>query len=290
MARTFAAAFAAVQGPRFDEIVGYTVPPREPVPTDSSIATALAGVNASVLLKVAKALARRRRCQQIDGDEALGDTLLKLWLEQRELFGQDPDRWLSELRKKADSRLRALLSGATSSASIEALHDEAGDSPFQAARPCIAEANAAHEDARHESAPKPGEPWARGQVIGAFQRFRDHHGRPPRAADCKAINGLPSLGVIYRLFSSFPEAVLAAGMTPDAPSASRKRWEPVEAALACRSFKRRNGRWPNSNDARHRSGELPGHAVMIRYFGGSSSGDVKRGVEAILAATEHSAS
>lgn len=287
MARTFAAAFAAVQGPRFDEIVGYTLRQREPVPTDPRIARALAGVNASVLLT--KALARRRRCQQIDGEEALGDALLKLWLEQRELFGQDPDRWLSELRKKADSRLRALLSGA-SSASIEALHDEAGDSPFQAARPCIAEANAAHEDARHESAPKRGEPWARGQVIGAFQRFRDHHGRPPHAADCRAINGLPSLGVIYRLFSTFPEAVLAAGMTPDAPSASRKRWEPIEAALACRSFKRRNGHWPNSNDARHRSGEHPGHAVMIRYFGGSSAGDVKRGVEAILAGTEHSAS
>jgi hypothetical protein len=52
------------------------------------------------------ALARRRGCQHIDRDEALGDALLKLWLEQRELFGQDPDRWLSELRKKADSRLR----------------------------------------------------------------------------------------------------------------------------------------------------------------------------------------
>lgn len=80
MARTFAAAFAAVQSSRFDEIVGYTVRQREPAPTDPGIAEALSGVNLGVLLKVGKGLAGRRRCQEMDADEALGDALLKLWL------------------------------------------------------------------------------------------------------------------------------------------------------------------------------------------------------------------
>ncbi len=85
MARTFAAAFAAVFGTRFDEVVGYTVRRREPVPTDPIIAEALAGVDVGVLLKVGEGLAGRRCCQKMDADEALGDALLKLWLEQREL-------------------------------------------------------------------------------------------------------------------------------------------------------------------------------------------------------------
>lgn len=282
MASTILAAFEAVSGPRLDRIVGYVVPPLVAAPTDPAILSAFAEFDGRELQRLARQLATRRGCHVTDADDAVQDGLLELWGARPDLLRQAPDGWLGLLYEVARHHLGD-TGGVRSPISIEA-ELENGDRPLADARPCLPESHRADEQCRYVPPPKGREAWNREQLLGAIQRFRDHHGRAPKATEFRAINGLPSTSVLYRHFETLAEALLCAGMVPDVPVHGRRRWPPLVAARACRSFRRRNLRWPGWRDIKRARGELPSTSVMIRCFGGTREIDVQLGAEAILAA------
>lgn len=283
MARSFAEALAAVDGPELDAIRGLLTKPRKHAPTPADVEAAFRNFDITRVRRIARQLSRPHYCDLADGEDAVQDTLTWLWVKRPELFCVDPDTWMGLLHCLACYRLRALRERHRP-ASIEGLAEKAGDRPFLDARPCLPPSLDVAET-RYESPPGPGEEWREPQILGALQRFRDYHGRPPKARECRPIHGLPSLSVVYRHFPSFGQAVLAAGMVPESIGQRRRRWTPVEAAETCASFKRRNGYWPNGSDVRRNPGELPNTRAMIRFFGGTRSAEIQLGSEAILSAT-----
>ncbi len=286
MARTLAAAIAKVEGPKFDAIVGYTVTRPEPAPVDYAVVAAFAEFDYGPIRRITRMLASRYRCHSTHAEDAVQDALTGLLVKRPDLFREDPECWMGLLHETARFRLIDIKAGQGQTASIEALTELAGDAPFEGARPCIPASHDGGEDAKYTLPPRDGEAWNPSQIIGALQRFRDYFGRPPKSEECKALNGLPGTAAIYRHFDSFADAVLAAGMVPDAQRRRRRAWKPLEAARTCHAFRRRNGRWPSSADVKRRPGELPGASVMDRCFGGTREVEVQQGAEAILAGTE----
>lgn len=282
MAATFAAAFAEVEGPELDLIVGYALPPRESAPVDEAIEAACAKLEYG---HIVSGLASSHRCDRALAEEAVHDTLEGLLVERRGLFREDPESWMGLLFSESNFRLMQIKSPRTRTKSIEALRESMGDAPFDGARPCVPPTPDSSDGDRCVLPPEVGREWHRAQVLGAIQRFRDYYGWPPKTGDFKSINRLPSIATVYRLFDDLPTAILAAGMVPGTLGRRRKPWGPVEAAKACLSFRWRNGYWPGLSEARYHPGELPGGAVMIKFFGGTRAAEVQQGVEAILAAS-----
>ncbi len=283
MAQTLATAIAEAEGPEFDAVVGYTVKRPDSTPVDEEVAAAFARVDFEPFGRIARRLSSRYRCHSADAEDAVQDALLDLLVKRADLFREEPESWMGLLYETARYRLIGIKSGQGQVASIEALAELAGDARLATARPCVPASHAGDTEARYVRPPGEGEEWNPSQIIGALQRFRDYFGRPPKSAECKALNGLPSTTTIYKHFASFADAVLAAGMVPETAPRRRSAWRPLEAAEVCHAFRRRNGYWPSWADARRRPGELPGSSVMIRCFGGTRSHDVQRGAEAILA-------
>jgi DNA-directed RNA polymerase specialized sigma24 family protein len=281
MARTMAAALAAVAGPKFDAAVGYTAVLPVAQPTDPAIATAFVEFDTEELHRLARRLAVREHCHPTEADDAVQNGLLELWHRRPELFREPPKSWLGLLYAVARFRLKEIRP--EPARSIDALLEN-GDLELTKAQPCLSESHEADESNRSLTPPAVGDFWTREQILGAIQRFRDYHGRPPRSADFKAINALPSTSVLYRHFESLADAILASGMVPDTLTRRRRFWLPVAAARECRSFRRRHSRWPSWRDVKRRPGELPSTSVMIRCFGGTRAIDIQLGVEAILSA------
>ncbi len=286
MARTLAEAIGAVEGPEFDAAVGYTVKRSTPKPVKREVATAFRGFDYGEILRIERMLVSRYHCHLADAEEAVHEVLEELLVKRPDLYQERPESWLGLLYKLARFRILDSRMARSRVASIEELLELAGDAPFENARPCVSSSRSADEEARHAAPPTAGKKWNSEQIIGALQRFRDHSGRPPRSAECKALNGLPSPNVIYGHFGSLASAILAAGMVPETPPKSRARWSPLEVARACRFFRQRNGQWPSWADVKRRPGELPGTTAMVRCFGGTRSIDVQLGAEAILAGVE----
>jgi hypothetical protein len=288
MARTAAAAFAAVAGPELDAAAGLTWQPPPAAPVDDEIEAAFAGFGFEPFERIAGQLASRFGRPLDDAEEAVQDALLKLFVTRRDDFRRPPEGWLGMVYETARFRLLA-LARRRHLVSIEALREQGAEALIAEARPCLALVPDGGEAARDQAIPKQGEQWTPSRIIGAFQRFRDYFGRPPKSHECKALHGLPSTTTVHRHFGSFAAAVLAAGMMPEAPQ-RREPWGPLEAAEACRSFRRRNGRWPDAADVRRWPGDLPSAGAMTKYFGGTRAGEVQRGAEAILAAAAERAS
>lgn len=282
MAGSFEEAIAKVEGQKFDEIVGYLVPPRKHAPTDEAIKAAFDGFDYRHVSEIVLMLSRRYRCHPAYAEDAVHDRLEYLLVTRPDLYREDPMHWMGLLYALSRYRLIDIKAESQQSASIEALHEAAGDAPFEDARPVVAPSGDQNEACRHLPQPQDGVPWNRMQAIGAVQRFRDHYGRPPRRSECSALNLLPSPGVIRQLFRSFEELIIEAGMVPPQLGLRRKPWTPIEAAKACASFRRRNGFWPGWMDVKRSAGTLPGASVMIRFFGGTQPGVVQAGAEAIL--------
>ena len=281
MAATLAEAIKAAEGPAFDAAVGYAVAAPRATPTDPGIATAFSRLDPTELRRLTAALSSREHRHPTEADDAIQDGFLELWRKEPELLLDASGAFLGHLYEQA--RRRLMDSQRERALSIEAVWEEREDSVLDAAKPCAPEAHSSEEQSRYVKPPAPGSSWSREQILGAIQRFRDHHGRSPRASDFRAINGLPSLTALYRHFASLADALLVAGMTPES-SLRRRSWPPLAAAKECRAFKRRNGRWPYWRDVKSRPGELPSTTVMIRCFGGTRAIDVQLGAEAILAA------
>jgi DNA-directed RNA polymerase specialized sigma24 family protein len=282
MAATVAAAFEELGDKKLD-LFASSAPSRfEPLPTDDAVVAAFTGIDRRLFERVTLKLGRRCRRHLHDAEEAVQDALLELYVSRRELFHENPENWLGLLYTVARFRLLQ-IGGVTKRrvASLEAMNERGGDSRVETARPCIPLSSDAEEDRMYEL-PSPGETWNRAQMISAAQRFRDYYGRPPNLRDCKPENRLPSPAPIYRVFQSFDQLILAAGMTPERIGVRRVRWSASEAAETCKSFKHRHGYWPSWSDIKRYPGELPNTGTMVRFFGGTRSIDVQIGVEAIL--------
>lgn len=282
MARSFREAFAGIEGPEFDLAVGYVIPPWKGRPTEKATAAAFEGFGYRQIKKIVRFLVAYDRCQETDAEEAVQDALLHLLHDRRDLLRESPERWLRYLVKTARYRLLDSRRSTRQTESIEKLSAVSGDAPFIGARRCVSPDLDANDDNRYAPPPKRGEDWTATQVIGALQRFRDFHGRPPKVAECRSVHLLPSRSAIARHFSSFAEAVLAAGMVPRDLGRRRKRWTPLEAATVCLSFRHRNARWPCRQDTERRDSGLPSAGVMNKFFGGSHEAEVQRGAESIL--------
>lgn len=282
MASSMAGAFARVEkSPAFDHIVypGCTVRRTQP---DRAVAAAFERFDYGHVRRIVRQLSRRCRCSQADAEEAVHEEYAHLLEREPELFREDPESWIGLLYRRAFYRLLQMRNPRRRCASIEALMEAAGDEPFRGARPCLAPSLNGDEEARYLPLPRPGESWSWSQVVGAFQRFRDYHGRPPRVSDCKAANRLPCYASIRRHFGSFDEALIAAGMVPTGPGRRRRRWSSVEAARVCRSFRHRHGYWPSCGDLQRDSEDLPSPSTMIRCFGSTRPAQVQIVAEAIL--------
>lgn len=283
MARTFAEALAEAAGPELDAVLGLDWTPPQAAPVDPEIEAAFAGLGSEPFRRLARRLASGSGRHPDDADDAVQDALLKLFRSRPELFSRQPESWFGLLYETARMCLRS-RSWRRRIVSIEALREDGREAMVAEARPCIPQTHDAGEGARSLDAFGPGDEWTRERIVAAFERFRDYTGHPPKSSDCTALNRLPSMTTIYKHFPSLAEAVLAAGMTPERPFRRRRAWGPLESARACASFRRRNSRWPDAEDARRWPGDLPSTAAMLKYFGGTRAGHVQRGAEAILAA------
>lgn len=288
MARTFRAAVAAVEGRDFDFAVGYAVPPRRHAPVDEGMGRNFAHLDYRPYRQIARNLARRQRRDEADGEDAVQQGFLEMLEKEPHRLREEPARWQRDLFRRAQHALGRSRRRRWRVLSIEALIDARGDPAFADAEPCLPVASSTEERGTLVSLPEGGRPWTTEQAIAAFQRFRDHHGRPPVVADCQRLHLLPSPSVVRRLFGGHERAVLAAGMTPRSLGQRRRRWTAVEAARACRSFRRRNGRWPDSGDLGRDPGDLPSAGVMVRIFGSTRAAVVQARAEAILASVEGS--
>jgi HNH endonuclease len=283
MAATMADAIKAAEGPAFDAIIGYTVVAPQVSPTDPDIATAFARLDPKELRRLTLVLSAREHRHPTEADDAVQDAFLQLWVKQREILLSTPGIFLGHLYEVARRCLQE-IGHREGPLSTEALREEGDDAFLNGARPCTPESHSAEEQCRHAPPPAPGRFWSREQILGALQRFRDHHGRPPKATEFRAINGLPSLATLYRHFDTLADALLTAGMVPDSSCRSRRIRPSIAVARECRAFRRRHGRWPYSRDVKRHAGELSSTTVMIRCFGGTRAVDVQLGAEAILAA------
>jgi DNA-directed RNA polymerase specialized sigma24 family protein len=282
MAASLAPALAKVEGPEFDRIVGFTLPPRRHAPVDDEVRAAFEGFDQRHFQRLVRLLSGRHRSDPTIAEDALQETLLRLLERHPDRFREDPESWLGLLYSLARYKLIEIQVGDGRTGSTDALREAAGEAALATARPCVPPSLESDEDSRYAPRPRRGEVWSGTQVLGALQRFRDYHGWPPKAAHCRSIHGLPGIATVNRHFGSLHDAILAAGMVPDTLGRRRGPWGPVEAARACRSFRRRNGHWPGWSDVRRSAGHLPAESTMVRFFGGTKPGEVQRGVEAIL--------
>lgn len=282
MARSFTEAFATVDGPELELAIGLRKRswPKQPAPRE--VETTFERFDYRHVRRIERELGAEFHCHLTYAEEAVQQAQVQLLETRPELFSQDPLNWLGLLHTLARFQMYAVVRSLRGIESLEHLRETVGEAQLNAS-PCIAASAGETEDCRQMPLPVRGRSWERAQVIGALQRFCDHHHRPPRARECRALNQLPSNKVISRLFGNFHRALLAAGMVPTTASGRFKPWSAYEAARECLSFKRRNGRWPDGSDADRRSSGLPNRAAMIRFFGGTRCGEVQQKAEAILA-------
>jgi hypothetical protein len=285
MARSLAAAIAAVEGPEFDEIVGYA--PRLPraSSTPDGLRRAFEGFDYAHIDGIARRLTSRYRCAYSDAEEAVHDALEELIRKRPEVFARGREMWLAFLYGASRFRLFDRKASAGFFESLETLEEAGGDAALAGSHPLLPTVPGEAVNGRPTLPPGPGERWSGLQMVGALQRFHERHGRPPRARECKPLLGLPSIATFRREFGSFSNALQAAGMLSPTAGLRRKPWTALEAAEACISFRWRNSRWPDAADASRRPGELPSRSVMIRFFGGTRAAEVQQGAESILGMT-----
>jgi hypothetical protein len=295
MAGTLALAMREVeQHPEFDRRVRLVIDRPEPTPTPPTIARAFITYDyRAELTRVYEQIrAKWRQVPDPECDDAVSEALTLLLQRRPQLF-EGPPTWMGLLMKTATDILNDWMvqKKRLRLQSIEQFFtgrlDKNGDRVMMGARllgsgrPRIAEVEA--RDIPHA----PGEPWTRVPMIGAAQRF--YYGpamRVPKVDDCKPArvadeNDLPPFDKVVGEFGTFTAWLKAAGLEPTIEH--RPRFTHEEAALACRAFHAREGRWPNSLYFRYSADfGLPPERVARKFFGGSTAKHVQRGVEEFL--------
>lgn len=282
MARTLADAIEQAKGTQLDIAIGLLrVRPKPPV-ADVEIEMAFSGFDSGNLDRMARQLAAVGRQPYQDAEDAVQDGLLQLLERRPDLFTQDPGTWMNLLYETARYRLLTIKGNRRPIASIEKLVAEAGDAPFENARPCVAATHTEDQNAKLLPRPAVGFVWTREEIVGSIVRFRDYFSRPPMTNDFKAVHGLPSPTTVARHFGSVSEAILAAGMTPANAGVRRQPYTEEETVSKCLGFRDKEGRWPDWTDAKREPGRVPSASALKRFFGGTRACDIQRGVEEFL--------
>lgn len=291
MAQTFPEAFERVTGDRLDAATGLTRPQYRGAATPVDIAAAWSCFDKREIHRVVDQIAAIGDAYAVDAADAVQDTFVVLLESRPEVFEEDPMEMLGLVSAYARKRLLKLRErqsrGGGRCLSLDLLCATNGteENPLDSATSAVAYLRAGvDEDARYAPLPAPGKEWSRLQLIGAVQRFRDEHGRAPRWRDFGSANNLPDRTVVLRHgFSTLNDLLLEAGVPVEVATKTRQKWTAIASAEACYAFRRRNGYWPNSEDARYLPvGTLPSIGAMERYFGGCSALDVQLGAEGIL--------
>ena len=277
MAATLAEAIAAVEGSKLDEVARYSIRPPQSAPIDPRTAIAFVGFSYDSIRRIIRMVAAREQASIADAEEAVHDVFADLYKDRPTLFHREPTSWQGLLYTLARYRVR---DNRRRNRRVTSIGLNIDPKASVAVVPWASSIQV--EDARSSALPAGGEEWTRTQVIGAFQRFEDCRGRSPKARECKRINGLPSLAVVYRLFGSFSNALLGAGMHPRTAGQRRQRWTPIRAAITCRGFYRRHGYWPGSSEIERHPGTLPSTSVMMRFFRSTRPAGVQLGAQTIL--------
>jgi hypothetical protein len=283
MAASFERAFAEIAGPELDRVV-YCGRRFHRSPENRALADALSGLDHEWQQRISRQLAYRARCSSHDAEEAIEDEVIYLLEEIPEVFHMERDRWMRLLFWRGRYRLLK-NQAAPRLASTNALEATLGDSAADGTI-CVPISPQAEENAGDGPLPRPGDPWERRQVISGLQRFYRYYGRAPRARECCPLNRLPTYGVIRDHFGGLEAALLASGIVHQELGRRRRRWSPVEAARACRSFYRHNGYWPGASDAERNRDQLPSRSVMVRCFGSTHGGEIRGVAESILLAAD----
>jgi len=265
------------EGERFDRAAGYLPPPPKPAPTPRHIRTAFESVDQNRIDHLVYWLIKETRCSEADAREATQDTFEKLLRKRPEVFHRDTEEWWRILYEIAPYRVSEIRFARHQIVLVDSLVESVGAAATDTERPSLPISPAACDYTWVEP-PSEGEAWVRIQIIGAFQRYARHYGKQPREIDCRALHRLPSPGEIRACFGTFGAALAAAGMRGQ----RRPRTTHLEAAEQCLSFKRRNGRWPDTRDFRRCEGDLPREKVARRIFGSTRPGVVQQQAEEIL--------
>jgi hypothetical protein len=196
MAESFEDAFAKIAGPRFDRIV-YSAKPIHRAPPDGRFSKAFSRIDRRRLRQAHDQVVQRRGCSLADAEEAVGEELTVLMERRPEIFEMPLERWWKILISRASFRVLG-GPGAPPARSTEAIEESGGDGAIAAAGSCVPISASAEEGTSSPPPSKPGDQWSRRQVISALRRFHRYYGRPPRVADCRVTNRLPSYGTIRR--------------------------------------------------------------------------------------------
>lgn len=292
MAGSMALALSQVEDhPEFDRRFRLAVDRIEHAPVDPDVAIAFATHDYRAGFEgITIGLVRSWKCERGWVEEAVQDALMHLYETKRELFTQHPDSWMKLLYRVAHHQLIKNRRHEHKTQSYDGMWWEHGDDAFARAKPAVAPSvEGVDEDAKYLPMPGPGESWERMQMIGAAQRFRDIHGRPPTQEEHVGKrgreNGLAPATAIEREFDSYNDYLLEAGMTPRFTARTRK-WSAYDTAWECASFRRRNNYWPGRAEIDDTSNGLPPKGACNRYLGGVRSIDIQRGVELILTPDE----
>jgi hypothetical protein len=286
MAASFERAFAEIAGPELDRVV-YCGRQFTPATENRALADALSGLEPEWQQRLSRQLSYRARCNLHDAEEAIEDEVIYLLEEVPEVFHMERGHWTHLLFWRGRYRLLK-NQAAPRLASTNALESALGDVAVTVTDGtiCVPISPQAEENAGDGALPRPGDPWGRREVISGLQRFYRYYGRSPRARECRPLNRLPTYGVIRTHFGGLEAALLASGIVHKELGRRRRRWSPVDAARACRSFYRHNGYWPGASDAERNRDQLPSRSVMVRCFGSTHGGEIRGVAESILVAAE----
>jgi hypothetical protein len=275
-----ATAFAKADGPKLDRALGYLVDRPSHQPVDADVAQAFTGLSSGELTRLANQIAGECRQPLQDAEDAVQDEMLALIEYPVEILGRKPSEWMGLLHARARMSCRRTRSRSQREDSYENLA-EGRDSQFLERASPRAETHQGIEISRLLRRANPGARWSREEILGAITRFRDFHGRPPITSEFKPLNGLPCYSALRRHFKGVPDAVLAAGMTPNSPL-RRAAYTPLEAARKCKAFRIKEGRWPDWADSRNPANGVPSTSTMMRIFGSTRAGEIHRVAEAII--------
>jgi hypothetical protein len=107
--------------------------------------------------------------------------------------------------------------------------------------------------------------WDRVEVLEAIATFARKHGRPPTYVQWqRGTSEHPAGATVRRLFGSWSEGLIAAGVAEPAPT-----WDRQSIIEAIRAWAKKHGRAPTQEDwhASDPAGQRPIYATVVRHYG-----------------------
>jgi DNA invertase Pin-like site-specific DNA recombinase len=111
--------------------------------------------------------------------------------------------------------------------------------------------------------------WDQAEIIGALQRWADHHGNAPRSSHWKSASvEHPSSNTVRRHLTSWPRALKLAGLVNPRPV---KRWSDDEIFRALAGWTKQHGRPPRQHEWTRGTPMRPCTTTVCNHFGSWSA-------------------